>query len=379
MNAATRPTPPAPAPADWQRLLSGVARSFALSVKVLPTHLRAPVTLGYLLARASDTLADSVPAGTQAMGEADLRVQALAELRRCIAQVPQGRIALELDLPKVAQCLPGIASAPERLLLQRLPEVLQSMGQLSPSDQQLIGKVCETIASGQELDLLRFGAGAAQVQGLSDQTELDDYTWRVAGCVGQFWTDLAESHLSDWRSQPLSNMQHAAKRYGMGLQRLNLWRDSAADLAQGRCYWPADRLAQHGLEAATLAQAVAQRDMAVLARMGPCVNQGLSEIRRDLSWGLAYSLAVRPWRLRMASALPALIGLRTVQALESAGIDALLQSVRVPRSWVRGLMLKLMLGGLTIAGLSALGRSVGALRVTDWARPSGPADGTISP
>ena len=133
------------------------------------------------------------------------------------------------------------------------------------------------------------------------------------------------------------------------------------------------------LDAATLAQAVAQRDMAVLARMGPCVNQGLSEIRRDLSWGLAYSHSVRPWRLRMASALPALIGLRTVQAMESAGIEALLQSIKVPRSWVRGLMLKLMLGGLTIAGLSALGRSVGALRVTDWARPSGPADGTISP
>lgn len=377
MNNATRSTPPAPA--DWQRLLSGVARSFALSVKVLPAHLRAPVTLGYLLARASDTLADSMPAGTQTMGETDLRVQALAELRRCIAQVPQGRIARAQDLTAVAQCLPGVASGHERLLLQRLPEVLQAMGQLSPSDQQLIVRVCETIASGQELDLLRFGAGPARVQGLTDQNELDDYTWRVAGCVGEFWTDLSESHLGAWRSQPLSNMQYAAKRYGMGLQRLNLWRDSAADLAQGRCYWPADRLAQYGLDAANLAQAVAQRDRSVLARMGPCISQGLTDIRHDLSWGLAYSHSVRPWRLRMASALPALIGLRTVQALESAGIDALLQSVKVPRSWVRGLMLRLMFGGLTSMGLSALGRSVGAVGVPEWASHTGLADGTMSP
>ena len=51
------PLPTPPMTDDMSRLLQRVARSFALSVKVLPSELRVPVALGYLLARASDTIA----------------------------------------------------------------------------------------------------------------------------------------------------------------------------------------------------------------------------------------------------------------------------------------------------------------------------------
>jgi farnesyl-diphosphate farnesyltransferase len=40
-------------------LLRGVSRSFYLSLRVLPEELRPQVSLAYLLARASDTVADT--------------------------------------------------------------------------------------------------------------------------------------------------------------------------------------------------------------------------------------------------------------------------------------------------------------------------------
>src|SRR2546423_15052603 len=40
-------------------ILSRVSRSFYLSIRLLPKKLRDPVSLGYLLARASDTIADT--------------------------------------------------------------------------------------------------------------------------------------------------------------------------------------------------------------------------------------------------------------------------------------------------------------------------------
>src|SRR5438445_13577408 len=43
-------------------ILASVSRSFYLSIRLLPKKLRDPVSLGYLLARASDTIADTAEA-----------------------------------------------------------------------------------------------------------------------------------------------------------------------------------------------------------------------------------------------------------------------------------------------------------------------------
>src|SRR6201992_2784889 len=40
-------------------LLKGVSRSFYLTLRVLPTGMRDPIGLAYLLARAADTIADT--------------------------------------------------------------------------------------------------------------------------------------------------------------------------------------------------------------------------------------------------------------------------------------------------------------------------------
>ena len=47
------------------------------------------------------------------------------------------------------------------------------------------------IVSGQTLDLQRFAdASGENPVALQDDAALEDYAWRVAGCVGAFWTKL---------------------------------------------------------------------------------------------------------------------------------------------------------------------------------------------
>src|SRR5438034_784340 len=155
-------------------LLKAVSRSFYLTLRVLPAEIRPQISLAYLLARASDTIADtdSVPR-TQ-------RVERLLQLR------DTGSVAFE----KVAesQSLPA-----ERQLLLRLGECFQTLNAFARDDQQLIRELLQTIITGQIFDLERFSEG--QLTGLADDAELDRYMYMVAGCVGEFWTKMCRTHL----------------------------------------------------------------------------------------------------------------------------------------------------------------------------------------
>src|SRR5207245_4803283 len=61
-------------------ILARVSRSFYLSIQLLPKKLRDPVALGYLLARGSDTIADTT----------NLPAQSRAENLRLLARGIQG-------------------------------------------------------------------------------------------------------------------------------------------------------------------------------------------------------------------------------------------------------------------------------------------------
>lgn len=310
-------------------LLRRVSRSFYLSIRLLPPALRQPVAVGYLLARATDTVADTAACAVV--------------LRRPVLQDLVHAVALpETPPPTLAQGLatmaPDVLQPDEKRLLDELPGVLRLLCQLPSADRIDVQQVITIIGSGQQLDLQRFGEG---LRALASTDELDDYTWRVAGCVGEFWTRVCARHLPDFASLPESELLRLGRRYGQGLQRLNLLRDCAADLAIGRCYWPAEVLATVGLNAATLATALERQDSRTLADLQALYARNLDQIGAELHEGLHYSQALRSWRLRAATALPALIGLRTVAGLRQRGPQALVHGYKVPRQEVRALLLQL--------------------------------------
>ena len=322
-------------------LLQGVSRSFYLSIRLLPAALRGPIAVGYLLARATDTVAD-----TTALPQVE-RLQLLSTLQAAI-ETP------DADLQGSRTALAAFAerqSDPhERALMQALPECLPLLHALPRADQASVRWVLGHITRGQLLDVQRFGQGPAA---LATEAELDEYTWLVAGCVGEFWTALCTRHLSGFATHNAEALRLAGRTYGMGLQRLNILRDAGADLAAGRCYLPEARLAPLGLNPARLMQAAGSADADALQLLAPLWEEYLQQTHTQLSEGAFYSQCIAHRRLRLASALPALIGARTVALLRQAGPQALTQRFKMPRHELRGLLWRLM---WRLASPDSLGR-----------------------
>jgi len=129
--------------ADLNNLLRVTSRSFYLTLRVLPARVRPQIGLAYLLARTTDTIAD-----TEIVPPAQ-RLDALQNLRDRIL----GQNSAPLDFGELAQ---QQASPAEKLLLEKTSDSLALLQTLSPGDLKLVREVLVAITSGQELDLRRF-------------------------------------------------------------------------------------------------------------------------------------------------------------------------------------------------------------------------------
>lgn len=317
-------------------LLREVSRSFALTLRALPGAVRPQISLAYLLARATDTIADTdlVPV--------EQRLEALAQLRKRIL----GQSSARLDLADFLQAAPGGSSGgaavAEAALLRRIEEALGLLSTFAAEDQHRIRSVLDIITSGQELDLRRFESGRATggepLPALRSQAELDDYTYRVAGCVGEFWTAACRARLFPKARLDDAWLARQGVRFGQGLQLVNILRDLPADLRRGRCYLPADELAALGLAPADLL------DARNADRLRPLYDRGLDLAGEHLGAGWAYTQALPPGqvRVRLACAWPILIGLRTL-ALLRIGNPLATMRVKVSRKEVRGIVVDTLL------------------------------------
>lgn len=305
-------------------LLRQVSRSFYTTLRVLPPSVQRQIGLAYLLARATDTIADTE------LVSVEQRLDALRLLRERIL----GIHAKPLEFGRLAQ-QQGLPS--ERMLLERTEEALTVLSSFTARDQTEIRRVLEIITSGQELDLTRFsGASVKQIILLGTDPELEDYTYRVAGCVGEFWTRLCRTHV--FPNARLDDAQLIADgvRFGKGLQLVNILRDLPNDLRQGRCYIPADRLKKIGLEASDLLNPENE------LRFRPLYNSYLDRAREHLSAGWEYtnSLPCSCIRIRLACAWPILIGVRTLPQLRSRNVLDHTQRIKITRAEVRGILLR---------------------------------------
>ena len=301
------------------RLLQQVSRSFYLTLRVLPAAVRPQIGLAYLLARTTDTIAD-----TEILPMAQ-RLDALHALRERIlgtstAPLNFGELARQQGLPA------------ERVLLEKTGESLALLETLSPADLKLVREVLAVIMGGQELDLRRFsGATNTNIIALETAVELDDYTYRVAGCVGGFWTKMCRAHLFPQASLDDAQFLTDGIRFGKGLQLVNILRDLPADLKNGRCYLPVEKLDAAGLLPETLLSPANEK------KFLPLFRDQLVKAEAHLAAGWRYTntLPFGQFRLRLACAWPVLIGVRTVERLRTAGVIELQQRVKVPRSEVR--------------------------------------------
>src|SRR5205085_2281666 len=165
----------------------------------------------------------------------------------------------------------------------------------------------------------------------SSAAELDEYTYLVAGCVGEFWTRLCFAHVNKFSDRPEPVMRELGVQYGKGLQLVNILRDAGSDLQQGRCYFPMDELHAAGVTPTEILKNP--------ERVEPVLRPWREKAERGLEAGVDYACAIRSRRVRFATALPALIGARTLKLLREAGPGALERKVKVPRDEVRRMIL----------------------------------------
>jgi farnesyl-diphosphate farnesyltransferase len=285
------------------QILRDTSRSFYLSIRLLPGGAGDPVALAYLLARATDTIADT----------ADIDVATRQrELAALAGLIHGGGAAHDFTAFAARQTNPA-----ECALILRIPDCLAWLAAMSGDDQRDIRAVLSHIIEGQSLDLQRF-ANVTQPTALQTDAELDRYTYLVAGSVGKFWTRVCERRLPQFSTLSHEQMLSLGVAYGKGLQLVNILRDAGEDLRAGRCYLPAE-------------------DPTRLADVMPL---WLDRAEQGMNAGIEYSCAVRNWRVRLATVLPALIGMRTLAQIRTAGAAVLTHRVKVPRAEVRQLLWK---------------------------------------
>lgn len=268
-----------------REILRRTSRSFHLTIRLLPPAVRGEVALAYLLARATDTLADTSSAPME---------QRAAILRAARASLGQPSI----DGYDAKDWQAHQRDPAERQLLALVPEL---WSRLHAGANRLVRDVLGHILEGQIFDLERFVPGAPPLT----PDELERYTWLVAGSVGEFWTDLCVARVGDFSRTPLDVMRRRGAHYGQALQLVNILRDRGMDAALGRTYVGSDEVARW--------------------------------TRRAGSWleeGAAYCADLRSGRLRYATLLPALLGWRTL-ALSAQQAPGLLTPVKVPRHELR--------------------------------------------
>ncbi|HEY2744690.1 MAG TPA: squalene/phytoene synthase family protein [Polyangia bacterium] len=290
-------------------ILSKVSRSFYLSLAILPRTMRSQLSAAYLVARAADTIADT------RLVHAERRIELLDGMRRALGDPARiaayvGDVGHELRAPDAGA---DDKSAAERLLLTRLGDCLTRLGEFEAADRERAKKVLGTLITGMERDLSRFADGERLVA-LETIADLDEYTYMAAGCVGEYWTVMTAAHVPTVRRLARPDFVARGVRLGKALQLVNVIRDAAQDLAQGRCYVPRALLGRHGLAPESLREPRERR------RARPVLDELRAMALGHIDAAFPYVMAIPRWepRLRLAALWPLWIGLGTLEKLAAA-------------------------------------------------------------
>lgn len=308
-------------------ILKGVSRSFFLSLNVLPRSLRLPIGLAYLFARAADTIAD-----TPLIGRAK-RLHSLELLRNEFRGDGPSRIR------EVREALTGPQKTVwEREILSRLPECFALYRTLGGGDQERVRRLILTLTQGMIMDLTTFpGEDEGWLQALKTRADLDRYTYSVAGCVGEFWTEIHMAHRPRLKGWDAEAMKERGIRFGKGLQMTNILRDLSRDLRIGRCYLPQEDLDSLEVSPQELL------DPKAIVKVRPLLQDLLLLTLDHYEKGWGYTLAIPKLevRMRLACAWPLLIGLKTLALVERS--ENLLDPsiiVKIPRLAVYAIVLR---------------------------------------
>ena len=265
-----------------EELLEKTSRTFALSIPVLPEPTRRQVMIGYLLFRIADTFEDAAhwPPGR--------RVKALREFQGLLSGYSPGEAARLAALWTAANPSPNPGY---RELIAEVPRVLEAFFALDESAVSSLRAHVIRSAEGMAGFVERSRDG---VLALADTAALREYCYAVAGIVGEMLTDLFLLG-RETLAAIAPYLRERAAAFGEALQLVNIVKDAATDVAEGRSFLP---------------RSVARPEIFALAR-------------GDLGVAREYTLALQragaPRGLVEFCALPAELAWATLERVETRG------------------------------------------------------------
>ncbi|MFT5906770.1 MAG: farnesyl-diphosphate farnesyltransferase [Cryomorphaceae bacterium] len=282
-------------------VLKGVSRSFYLTIRLLPRLMREPVSVGYLLARASDTIAD-----TEAV-PAELRKECLSIFHQSLKDEDTREKLCELLEEKFIE---HQDNEREKLLLTRIADVFDWYDTVTEQDWIAISDVMKPILQGQVWDVDFFAI--QKEKQIDSEEDLENYCYQVAGSVGEFWGVVGKNSDHRYSEYDVEQLKANGTKYGKGLQLVNILRDLPADLENGRCYLPG----------------VDTEDTKAVMKASKYWRE---KARQYLEIGLTYSSTLRQKRAKIATALPAIIGLKTLDLLDGATWEQWKDGIKISR------------------------------------------------
>lgn len=295
-------------------ILKGVSRSFYLSLRLLPRLMQGPLSLGYLLARASDTIADTEEV------DVSLRVRCLSMFEEAMVDTAVRATLIE-SLQE--EFIDAQTNQKEQMLLKRLDDVFAWYDSSWEWVWIALKHLMNNILQGQILDLETFAVnGKGEI---SNDDDLLRYCYLVAGCVGEYWSEVGCQTDSEFSSLDRDSLDKKGVAFGRGLQLVNILRDLPKDMHHGRSYLPG---VTKGNEAHMLREAKRWR----------------AKARKLVAHGFDYGRSLRQKRARVAVVLPALLAEETLDLLDSTDLEEWQNGVKVSRSTVRKCVVRAFLG-----------------------------------
>lgn len=285
-------------------LLKAVSRSFYTSLSVLPATLRPLMSLGYLLCRTADTLADT------AILPSDKRMAFLTKFRQLFESFPP-HVEMAKNLGEELSTQISLTNSAEAQLVKNFSTIYSLLPLFSLTDQALINDVVRSVIDGMLLDLTEFSSNKGSLTALNTTADLDRYLTLIGGEPGRFWTRACLEHIPHLNIVDRANWIYLGINLGKGLQLVNILRDIPQDLKNGRCYIPHELLASHGLQAHSLT------NLNELPAFLPLFHELIDKALSYLEYGLSYmkKLPITELRLRVAVWLPMILGVRTLASL----------------------------------------------------------------
>ena len=208
-----------------EELLEKTSRTFALSIPVLPEPTRRQVMLAYLLFRIADTFEDA------AHWPPARRIEALREFQGLLSGYSREEAA------RLAARWTAAGPSPDPgygELIADVPLVLETFFAL---DREAVSSV--------RAHVLRSAEGMAGfversregVLALNDVADLRAYCYAVAGIVGEMLTDLFLLG-REALAGTAPSLRERAPAFGEALQLVNILKDTATDVAEGRSFLP---------------------------------------------------------------------------------------------------------------------------------------------